>query len=167
MGRMIVFPSDSIETPGYLALPARTRVPGVVVIQKCGGLEQQMKDVTDRFAAEGFVALAPFLFHVRIARKLDEARKLAMELEDDQAVAELVAAARSPFPATMSLAPPSTWSTSTRVAHFPYSPPTRVPSSGLPPSLPGRNPQFDRTSAITALPTARSLRRGRSGYSAE
>ncbi|MCM8746833.1 dienelactone hydrolase family protein [Thermomicrobium sp. CFH 73360] len=115
-------------------------MPGVVVIQEWWGLEPQMKDVTDRFAAEGLVALAPILYHAKIGTELDEARHLAMELEGEQAVAELVAAARFPFPATMSLAPPSTWSTSTRVARFPYSPPTRVPSSGLPPSLPGRNP---------------------------
>ncbi len=94
MGRMIVFPSDSIETPGYLALPAQTPAPGVIVIQEWWGLEPHIKDVTDRFAAEGFVALAPDLYHGKIATEPDEARKLAMELEYDHAVAEIVAAAR-------------------------------------------------------------------------
>lgn len=66
----------------------RHRYPGVV------GLEPHIKDVTNRFAAEGFVALAPDLYHGKIATEPDEACKLAMELEYDHAVAKIVAAAR-------------------------------------------------------------------------
>ena len=36
--------------------------PGVIVIQEWWGLTSHIKDVTDRLAAEGFVALAPDLY---------------------------------------------------------------------------------------------------------
>lgn len=94
MGTMVTFPSNGGETPGYLALPSTTPAPGIVVIQEWWGLEPHIRDVTDRFAAEGFVALAPDLYHGKVATEPDEARKLAMELEYDRAVAEIIAAAR-------------------------------------------------------------------------
>ncbi|MDW8060742.1 MAG: dienelactone hydrolase family protein [Thermomicrobium sp.] len=94
MGTRITYPSDGIETPGYLTLPARVPAPGVVVIQEWWGLEPHIQDVVDRFAAEGFVALAPDLYHGKVATEPDEARKLAMALEYPRAIAEIVAAAR-------------------------------------------------------------------------
>jgi carboxymethylenebutenolidase len=55
----------------------------VVVIQEWWGLVTHIKAVVERFASEGFVALAPDLYHGRIAEEPDEARKLAMALEAD------------------------------------------------------------------------------------
>lgn len=93
-GTMIEFPGNGGQVPGYLSLPGTTPAPGLVVIQEWWGLEPHIKDVADRFAAEGFAALAPDLYHGRVASEPDEARKLAMELEHDRAVAEIDAAAR-------------------------------------------------------------------------
>ena len=51
-------------TPGYLARPVTPgKYPGVVVIQEWWGLEEHIKDVARRFAQEGFVAIAPDLYH--------------------------------------------------------------------------------------------------------
>lgn len=61
---------------------------------KSGGLLPHIKDVTERFAQAGFVALAPDLYHGKAATEPDEARKLAMALDRDRAVAEILAAAR-------------------------------------------------------------------------
>jgi dienelactone hydrolase len=61
---------------GYLALPPSGRGPGVVVIQEWWGLTTHIKDVTDRLAAEGFVALTPDLFGGTTTHDSDEAGTL-------------------------------------------------------------------------------------------
>jgi carboxymethylenebutenolidase len=79
-GQMIEFQSNGGTARGYLAVPASGGGPGVVVIQEWWGLVPHIKDVADRFAAEGFVALAPDLYHGDVARSPDEAGKLMMAL---------------------------------------------------------------------------------------
>lgn len=93
--KRISFPANGGSTPGYLALPVGNgRFPGVVVIQEWWGLAPHIKEVADRFAQVGYVALAPDLYHGQLATEPDEARKLAMALERDRAVAEILGAAR-------------------------------------------------------------------------
>ena len=58
----VTFPSNGGTAHGYLAVPESGSGPGLVVIQEWWGLTTHIKDVTDRFAAEGFVALAPDLY---------------------------------------------------------------------------------------------------------
>lgn len=90
---MIRFPAEPEFVPGFLA---RSRgagpYPAVIVIQEWWGLVDHIKDVARRFAAQGFVALAPDLYHGRAAAEPDEARKLAMELDRQHAVVEILAA---------------------------------------------------------------------------
>lgn len=93
-GEMITWTTNGEQVPGYLSVPESTPAPGVVVIQEFWGLEPHIKDVADRFAAEGFVALAPDLYHGVVVDEPDEARKLAMELEHDRAVAEIESAGK-------------------------------------------------------------------------
>jgi carboxymethylenebutenolidase len=85
MGSMIEFPSNGSTGEGYLATPEGRTGPGVVVIQEWWGLVDHIKDVCDRFAAEGFVALAPDLYHGKQVAEPDEAGKLMMALELDRA----------------------------------------------------------------------------------
>jgi carboxymethylenebutenolidase len=93
--RMIEFPINAHVAPGYLAQPGDGQVhPGVVVIQEWWGLVPHIKDVAERFAREGFVALAPDLYHGQAADEPDEARQLAMALDAQRAVQEIAAAAR-------------------------------------------------------------------------
>ena len=85
-------PEES-ELMGYLAhTPGAEPQPAVIVIQEWWGLNDHIKDVTDRFAAEGYVALAPDLYHGQVTTEPDEARKLAMELGMGDAVSEIQAA---------------------------------------------------------------------------
>jgi carboxymethylenebutenolidase len=92
---MINFPSDGRITPGYLARPVDGDThPGLVVIQEWWGLVPHIKQVAERFAGEGFVALAPDLYYGETADEPDEARKLAMQLDRDRAVREITAAAQ-------------------------------------------------------------------------
>ena len=52
------------ELTGYLARPERAQgpLPGVLVIQEAWGVDAHIEDVTRRFAAAGYLALAPDLF---------------------------------------------------------------------------------------------------------
>src|SRR4026209_694023 len=85
MGEMVEFVSNGGTAPGYLAMPAGTPGPGIIVIQEWWGLVPHIKDVADRFAAEGFVALAPDLYHGKLAKSPDEAGKLMMAMRIDEA----------------------------------------------------------------------------------
>ena len=92
MGEMVEFPFAGGNTRGYLSVPTSGTGPGVIVIQEWWGLVDHIKDVCDRFAAEGFVALAPDLYHGKTAKSPDEAGKLMMALRIDQAEQDLSAA---------------------------------------------------------------------------
>ena len=80
------------NTGGYLATPKQGSGPGVIVIQEWWGLVDHIKDVCDRFAGEGFVALAPDLYHGKPTKSPDEAGKLMMALRIDEAERDLSAA---------------------------------------------------------------------------
>jgi carboxymethylenebutenolidase len=87
MGEMIEFPSNGSTAGGYLALPEGGTGAGVVVIQEWWGLVDHIEGVCDRFAASGFVALAPDLYHgQKVAPgEPDEAGKAMMAMRMDQA----------------------------------------------------------------------------------
>ena len=93
-GTMVQFPSNGGTTSGYLATPAAGQGPGVIVIQEWWGLVGHIKKVADRFAAEGFSALAPDLYHGETASEPDAAGKLFMALNIAQAEKDLRGAAR-------------------------------------------------------------------------
>jgi len=88
-GQMVEFASNGGMTAGYLSIPEKGAGPGVVVIQEWWGLVGHIKDVCDRFAAEGYVALAPDLYHGERAKSPDEAGKLMMALRIDEAEKEM------------------------------------------------------------------------------
>src|ERR671915_380982 len=85
MGEMIEFPSNGSTANGYLATPEVGAGPALVVIQEWWGLVDHIKDVCDRFAAEGFTALAPDLYQGQTTSEPDEAGKLMMAMNIEQA----------------------------------------------------------------------------------
>src|SRR5947208_9326334 len=89
MGEMISFPSNGARAEGYLAAPAAGSGLGVIVIQEWWGLVDHIKDVCDRFAGEGFVALAPDLYHGAATTEPDEAGKQMMALSIHQAAKDM------------------------------------------------------------------------------
>ena len=93
-GTMVQFPSNGATTSAYLATPAAGKGPGVIVIQEWWGLVGHIKSVCDRFAAEGFTALAPDMYHGQTADEPDGAGKLFMALNIAQAEKDLRGAAR-------------------------------------------------------------------------
>jgi carboxymethylenebutenolidase len=91
MGERITFKNNGNTTPGYLAKP-KAPGPGVIVIQEWWGLVPHIETICDRFAAEGFVALAPDLYHGQTAKSPDDAGKLMMAMKIDEAERDLAGA---------------------------------------------------------------------------
>lgn len=92
MGKKVDFPSNGHSCQGYLSVPASSKGPAVVVIQEWWGLVEHIQDVVDRFASEGFVAIAPDLYHGKTTKSPDEAGRLLMELDAERAVREIASA---------------------------------------------------------------------------
>jgi carboxymethylenebutenolidase len=90
---MVKFASNGGTTDAYLATPASGKGPGLIVIQEWWGLVGHIKQVCDRFAAEGFTALAPDMYHGKTADEPDGAGKLFMALNIGQAEKDLKGAA--------------------------------------------------------------------------
>jgi len=88
-GQIVEFLSNGGDTSGYLAIPQKGSGPGVIVLQEWWGLVDHIRDVCDRFANEGYVALAPDLYHGQAAKSPDEAGKLMMALRIDEAAKDL------------------------------------------------------------------------------
>lgn len=91
MGEMVEFPSNGGTGGGYLAPAHEGAGLGVVVVQEWWGLVDHIVDVCDRFAAEGFTALAPDLYHGKTVpnREPDEAAKAQMALDLKRAAGDL------------------------------------------------------------------------------
>jgi carboxymethylenebutenolidase len=89
VGSTVQFASNGSQAEGYLAVPASGSGPGVLVIQEWWGLVPHIRDVCDRFAAAGFVALAPDLYHGASTTEPDEAGKLMMGLNIDGAARDM------------------------------------------------------------------------------
>ncbi len=91
---MIEFPADGEPGQAFLALPEGDGpFPGVIVVQEWWGLDDHIKDVARRFTDEGFVALAPDLYHGKVTHEPNEAQKLMMSLNMGRASQELAKAA--------------------------------------------------------------------------
>jgi carboxymethylenebutenolidase len=88
---MISFPANGHEANGYLATPDGGSGPGLLVVQEWWGLDPAIKATCDRLADEGFVALAPDLYHGDIAEhtEMDKAAELMNSLPPDRAAADM------------------------------------------------------------------------------
>jgi carboxymethylenebutenolidase len=104
MGEQIQLNTTRTQCIGaYLAKPKGAPKGGIVVVQEIFGVNQHMRNVTDRFAEHGYVAIAPAFFdHFEAGVELgyDEAafkraRELVGELSFDQAIADVASAAES------------------------------------------------------------------------
>jgi carboxymethylenebutenolidase len=92
MGEMVEFPSNGSTGTGYLAVAESGSGAAVVVIQEWWGLNDQIKEVCDRYASEGFVALAPDLYRGKATTKEDEAGQMMMALNIEQAAKDMAGA---------------------------------------------------------------------------
>lgn len=90
-GSELVSINEADGLRGYLAEASGAAI-GVVVIQEWWGLNDHIKQIADRLASEGMLAVAPDLYHGVVTTEPDEARKAVMELDMDEAVREIQAA---------------------------------------------------------------------------
>ena len=91
-GSMTEIPVNGGAVPAYVSLPPAGNGPGVVVIQEWWGLVPHIRKVADRLAAQGFVAVAPDLYRGKQTSEPDEAGKLIMEMQLQQAAKDMAAA---------------------------------------------------------------------------
>lgn len=94
MAETVEFASNGSTASGYLALPKGGAGPGVIVLQEWWGLNPQIKGMADRLAGEGFVALAPDLYHGELAGhdEMDKAAHLLQTLPMDRAARDMLGA---------------------------------------------------------------------------
>ncbi len=85
MGQTIRYTRPDGQTvEGYLAEPAGTAAagaPGIVVIQEWWGLNDQIRGVADRLAADGYRALVPDLYRGKSTVEAEEAHHLMSGLD--------------------------------------------------------------------------------------
>ena len=89
MGGDTTIERDGFRVDGYLAEPVGTPAGGMLVIQEAWGLTDDIRAIADRYAAEGYVAFAPDLYHGARSSEPDEAMKLAMAMEREVTTQEL------------------------------------------------------------------------------
>lgn len=90
-------------TTAYVASPDTPGSKVIILIQEWWGLNEHIKDIARRYAAEGFTAVAPDLYRGKLAANPDEASKMmhALALDDGlDTIANTVAAASSRLDAT-------------------------------------------------------------------
>lgn len=81
--------TDGGHAAGYLSLPPSGYGPGLLVLQEWWGLVDHITQLADRFAAAGFVALAPDLYRGEKATTPDDAQRLLMALDMPQTASAL------------------------------------------------------------------------------
>jgi carboxymethylenebutenolidase len=94
MAENVSFASNGNSADGYLALPASGSGPGIILVQEWWGLNPQVKRMADRFAGDGFVVLAPDLYHGELAThdEMDKAAHLMNTLPADRAARDMLGA---------------------------------------------------------------------------
>jgi carboxymethylenebutenolidase len=91
MGTMIAYQRDDQTVNAYLATPPGAGpFPAIIVIQEWWGLNAHIQDVAERYARQGYAALAPDLYHGKVTDDPNEAGKLMGALNRDEAVKDLV-----------------------------------------------------------------------------
>ena len=91
-GESVSFASNGTAGQGYLSTPESGSGPGVVVLQEWWGLNDQIKEVCDRFAREGSSRSRPTSTGATSTREPDEAGKMMMALNIEQAAKDMVGA---------------------------------------------------------------------------
>jgi carboxymethylenebutenolidase len=89
----IEFPTGDGSAPGYLAVPAGDSGPATIVLQEWWGVDEHIRSICDRLAAEGFYALAPDLYRGETTDQPSEAQQKMMALSMGDAEKDMCGAA--------------------------------------------------------------------------
>jgi carboxymethylenebutenolidase len=89
----VSYPSGSDTISGYLVLPdGGGKHPAIVVIHEWWGLNDWVKEQAQKYAGQGYVALAVDLYRGKVATTPDDAHVLMRGLADDRGLRDLQAA---------------------------------------------------------------------------
>jgi carboxymethylenebutenolidase len=89
----VTYKSGDETVSGYLALPdGAGKHPAIIVIHEWWGLNDWVKEQAQKYAAQGYVALAVDLYRGKVATNQDEAHILMRGLPDDRGMRDLEAA---------------------------------------------------------------------------
>lgn len=89
----VSYKSGDETVTGYLALPdGGGKHPAIIVIHEWWGLNDWVKEQTEKFAGQGYVALAVDLYRGKVGTTPDEAHVLMRGLPDDRGLRDLEAA---------------------------------------------------------------------------
>ncbi len=80
MSEILDFETANGPTTAYVAKPAEDTQKCVIVTQEYWGLNDHIKDIANRFADEGFLAIAPDLYRGKVAKDAEEAGKFMSQL---------------------------------------------------------------------------------------
>lgn len=80
---MLSFDTANGSSSAYVALPDQPNGKAVIVIQEWWGLNDHIKDIANRYAVEGFIAVAPDLYRGKIAADSTEASKMMHDLSSE------------------------------------------------------------------------------------
>lgn len=90
---MVQYPSGNVTVRAFVAAPQRKdKRPAIIIVQEWWGLTDHIKDIAKRYAAEGYVAIAPDLYS-RLGNALTtdagEAGKLMNALQQEDGLKDL------------------------------------------------------------------------------
>jgi carboxymethylenebutenolidase len=89
----VQYQSGNTTVTGYLALPrSQGQHPAIIVIHEWWGLNDWVRQQADKFADQGYVALAVDLYRGQLATDPETAHELSRGLPQDRAIADLKAA---------------------------------------------------------------------------
>jgi carboxymethylenebutenolidase len=89
----VTLKSGDQEFKAFVAMPeGKGPFPGLVIIQEWWGLNDWIKENAQHFAKKGFVAIAPDLYHGKVATEMKDAQQLMSGLPKDRALRDLKAA---------------------------------------------------------------------------
>jgi carboxymethylenebutenolidase len=89
----VSYKSGNDTVTGYLALPERGgKHPAIIVIHEWWGLNDWVKEQAQKYAGQGYVALAVDLYRGKVAATPDDAHILMRGLADDRGLRDLEAA---------------------------------------------------------------------------
>jgi carboxymethylenebutenolidase len=95
----VKFTSGDLTIPAYLSRPEKKKsAPGVLVIHEVFGLNDHIRNIADRIAAQGYVALAPNFFAraseapPKDASDMNALRRAASSIKNEDAIKDMQAA---------------------------------------------------------------------------
>ena len=89
----VEFPSGKEKASGFLAVPDKPgQYPGLIVVHEWWGLNDWVKEQTEKLAEQGYVVLAVDLYRGKTAADPSEAHELMRGLPQDRAIRDMQAA---------------------------------------------------------------------------